>query len=175
MFPVLSDTTIPSLTFTKAELVYALSVLMPDIPANDNHTLLELVELRFYLNRIKEKVAQAASNGMLERAMPLPDNEVCKDTPPEPKAAPMPTMSELRTRFPTLSEEEIQEVLEKAKENSINGKEVSNKNPIHLTPTYSFIVKPRNDEKSESSPILLTKQDIKNREQAKKFSQLLGH
>jgi hypothetical protein len=168
-----SETVIPTLTFTKAELVYALSVLMADIPPNDNQTRLELVEIRHYLNQIKDKVAQAVSDGTLERAMPHLDKDEHQPPPPEPQAAPMPSMSELRAKFPTLTEEEIGEVLAKARENSPK-EEVSNENSPPLPPVPSFISKPKNEENLKPPPRPLTKQESKNRENSIKFSSLLG-
>lgn len=107
-----SDTIIPSLTFTKAELVYALAVLTADIPPNDNETKLELVELRFYLNKIKDQIAQAVSDGTLEKflAPPCGTKDVSQSTKND---SPLPSLDELRHQFPNLSDEEIQEILEK--------------------------------------------------------------
>lgn len=168
-----SETIIPTLTFTKAELVYALSVLMSDIPANDNQTRLELVEIRYYLNRIKDRVEQAIADGTIERAMPSLSTDEYKATPIIPKAAPMPSMSELRAKFPTLTAEEIQETIEKAKEHSRKEEELR-ENPSPLPPMPSFISKPKPEEKLKPPPRPLTKHEIKNRENSIKFSSLLG-
>lgn len=184
MFPLGTTTpTLPSLTFTKAELVYALAVLMADIPANDNQTRLELVEIRHYLNQIKDKVQQAVSDGTLERAMPIPGDGAGKDTPPNPKPAPMPSMSELRAKFPTLSEKEIREVLENAKKERLN-ESSSKKEPIDdaSPPPYSsFIAKPKpkatatdSAQSPKFSPPPLSKSEEKQRENSRKFAEMLG-
>lgn len=169
-----SETIIPSLSFTKAELAYVLSVLTPDIPVNDNLTRLELVEIRHYLNQIKDIVAKAASDGSLERAIVRPSDNLHKeDVSPKSETAPMPSMSELRAKFPTLTEEEIGEVLAKARENSPK-EEASNGNSSPLPPMPSFISKPKKEENPKPPPRPLTKQEAKNRENSIKFSSLLG-
>lgn len=169
-----SDTIIPSLTFTKAELVYAITVLMPDIPLNDNQTKLELVELRYFLNKIKDRVAIAASDGSLERAMVLSNEEMHKDILPKTKAAPMPSMSELQAKFPTLTAEEIQETIEKANEDSRKEEELR-EIPSPLPPKPSFISKPK-EENEESTPPKkpMTKEEERKRENSRKFAKMLG-
>lgn len=165
---------IPTLTFTKAELVYALSVLTAEIPPTDNSTLLEMVELRYYLTKIKDRVAQAVADGTIGRAMALPGGGGHDDTPPTPKAAPMPSMDELRAKFPTLTDEEIAEVLNKAREErEKEEKERKTKEPP-LPPVPSFIAKPKEDDKPKPPPKPLTKQEEKNRENSKKFAKMLG-
>lgn len=160
---------IPSLTFTKAELVYALSVLTAEIPPTDNGTLLEMVELRYYLTKIKDKVAHAVADGTIGRAMALPEGEGHEDTPPKPKASPMPSMDELRVKFPTLTDEEITEVLERAKKE--RGKKADES---HLPPTSAFVAKPKVEEKPKTHIRPLSKQEEKNRENSRKFATMLG-
>ena len=64
-----SETVIPTLSFTKAELIYAVSVLLEEIPDTDNSTRIEMVEVRHYLNQIKDKVSMALTDGAIGRAM----------------------------------------------------------------------------------------------------------
>lgn len=108
------DSVIPSLLFTKAELVYAVSVVLADLKDTDDHTKIEMVEMRHFLNQIKDKVVMAAHNGEL-KAPSFPCGHFGKDEPrPERR---LPSISELKSQFPTLSEQEIEEILAKSKSN----------------------------------------------------------
>lgn len=170
-----SDTVIPSLTFTKAELVYAVAVLMADLSPLDNSTKIEMVEVRHYLNQIKGKVAQALSDGTIGRAMANPDALPDKDTVPKPKEPRMPSMDELRRQFPNLSEEEIKEVLAKAKAERAKNEEEERKS--QKPPLPSFVAKPHVVTEAEmlaaTAPPLTEKQK-QDRENSRKFASMLG-
>ena len=170
-----SDIVIPSLTFTKAELVYAVAVLMADLSPLDNSTKIEMVEVRHYLNQIKGKVAQALSDGTIGRAMANPDALPDKDTVPKPQGPRMPSMDELRRRFPNLSEEEIKEVLEKAK--AEQEKKAMEEQKTRPTSPPSFIAKPHVVTEAEmlaaTAPPLTEKQK-QDRENSRKFASMLG-
>ena len=164
---------IPSLTFTKAELVYALSVLMGDISPTDNETVIEMVELRFYLNKIKERIALAASNGTLRRAMPHSSKKEGECIPSEPEAAEapsLPSMSELREQFPSLTDEEITEILANAREEREKEEAERKKNePPPAPEPPSFVVKKALPKENPKTP-----EEEKRRENAKRFAELLG-
>ena len=165
---------IPTLTFTKAELVYALSVLMADISPTDNSTRLEMVEVRYYLNKIKDRVEQAAADGTLERAMRLSDERKGEDTTPRLKAAPMPSMAELRERFPNLTEDEIKEVFNRVREERQRDEE-KQKEREAPTPISTFIAEPPKEETApQPTPKPMTIQEEKNRENSRKFANMLG-
>ena len=169
-----SNYQIPTLTFTKAELVYVLSVLTAEIPPTDNTTKLEMVEIRYYLNKIKGTVAQAVADGTLGQAMRLPDKGEGEDTTPKPKAAPMPSMAELRGQFPNLTEDEITEVFKKVKEERMreSAKAAQETSP---PPAPSFIAKQQQeDEIFAPSPKPLTEQEEQDRKNSKKFAAMLG-
>lgn len=170
-----SDTVIPSLTFTKAELVYAISVLMAEIAPTDNSTPIEMVEVRHYLSLIKDKVATALADGTIGRAMASPDIAKGTDAPDNPQEPRVPSMSELRRQFPNLSEEEIKDVLEKAKheQEKHESKEKNKSQP----PPPSFIAKPHIVTEEEmlaaTAPPLTDKQEH-DRENSRKFASMLG-
>ena len=82
-------------------------------------------------------------------------------------------MADLKRQFPNLSEEEIREVLDKAREEQRRKAEEERKNAPPHPP--SFIAKP--EEVEEEKPIeqpILTPQAKKDRENSKKFAQMLG-
>lgn len=170
------ETVLPSLVFTKAELVYAMSILMADIPPNDNETRIEMVELRHYLTLIKDRVSLASSDGTLKRAMTASPQNIGDNTPPILKAAPMPSMDELRRQFPSLTDEEIEEAITKAakerkeEEEKRRATETSNAIP----PPPSFIAKPIAEVKPSIPQPPLTKKQIADKENSRKFATLLG-
>ena len=175
MFSYSSDTSvIPSLTFSKAELLYAALFLLKDISNSDTSTQIEMVEMRHYLNQIKDKVLLAAYNGSL--------NDIGIETPPEPKTPPeakktaIPPMSELKAKFPTLSEEEIREIFEKAQKEreKEEAKKMAEKKP-EPPPPQSFVITDSSRvgfSANNSQPTKPTNQ--KEKENSQKFASLLG-
>ena len=168
-----SETIIPSLVFTKAELVYALTQLLNDIPNTDNSTRIEMVELRHYLNLIKDRVLLALADGTIRRGTTLSGEKQVEDTPKVEKRPEGPSMADLKRQFPNLSEEEIREVLDRARAEQRKKAEEERKNAP--PPPPSFIAKP--EEVEEGKPTeqpVLTPQAKKDRENSKKFAQMLG-
>lgn len=155
---------LPSLVFTKAELAYILTRLTGDIDANDNETGLEMVELRHYCNLIGEEIAAAAKKGELGIGGERPKQEAEK---PKPAAV---DMGALRRKFPTLSDEEIAEIVTKARA------EKEKESPMPLPKPPSFIAERKVDAprplNGEEAP--LRRMSRADRENAQKFSQLLG-
>ena len=88
------DSVIPSLIFTKAELVYALTQLLDNIPNTDNSTRIEMVELRHYLNLIKDRVLLALADGTIRRGTMLSGEKQVEDTPKVEKQLEGPSMAE---------------------------------------------------------------------------------
>lgn len=190
MFTYSSDTTvIPSLTFTKAELVYAVGILLADLPASDNSTKIEMVEVRHYLNLIKEKVTLAAYDGTLKGLL-CPSEEKDVQSAPIPSKEPenpsLPPMDELRKQFPTLSEDEIREIVEKAREERKKEEEVKEADTSQpIPPKPSFRAKPhivmevdvqKAKEVREGSmgKVRSTDKEDFSKASAKKFATLLG-
>ena len=168
-----TDAVIPSLTFTKAELVYVLSVLLPGVADTDNSTMIELVEVRHYLNQIQDRVAIALADGTIGRAMAHCTEKPIEDTPKPGKPPEVPSLADLKRQFPTLSEDEIREVLDKAREEQKRKAEEERKKAPPAPP--SFIAKPIQREPKENVPNhVLTPQEKKNRETSRKFAQMLG-
>lgn len=168
-----TDAVIPSLTFTKAELVYVLSTLLTEVADTDNSTRIELVEIRHYLNQIQDRVALALADGTIGRAMVHCTEKPIEDTPKPEKPPRGPSLADLKRQFPTLSEDEIREVLDKVREEQKRKTEEERKNAPPAPP--SFIAKPMKVEQKE--PIMqpiLTPQEKKDRENSKKFAQMLG-
>ena len=152
---------LPSLVFTKAELAYILTRLTGDIDANDNETGLEMVELRHYCTLIGDEIAAAAKKGELGIGGARPEQEAEK---PKPAAV---DMGALRRQFPTLSDEEIAEIVTKAR--------TEKETPKPLPEPPSFIAE-RTDDGRGGSPakgnaVPMSKKDKEN---ARKFSGLLG-
>lgn len=175
MFAYSSDTSvIPSLSFSKAELLYATLFLLKDISNSDTSTQIEMVEMRHYLNQIKDKVLLAAYNGSL--------NDIGIETPREPtkateaKKTAIPPMSELKARFPTLSEDEIREIFEKAQKDrdKEEAKKMAEKKPEpHPPPSFVITDSNRNGFSSPPNPKdNPTKPDGKQNSQ--KFASMLG-
>lgn len=168
-----TDAVIPSLTFTKAELVYVLSTLLTEVADTDNSTRIELVEVRHYLNQIQDRVSMALADGTIGRAMTHSSDKPIGDTKKHEKQPEVPSIEDLKRRFPTLSGDEIREVLDKAREEQKRKEEEERKNAP--PPPPSFIAKPIQREPEENVPThVLTPQEKKNMENSKKFAQLLG-
>ena len=167
------DTVIPSLTFTKAELVYVLGILLKDVDAIDNSTQIEMVEVRHYMNQIKDRVNMAIADGTVKRVLAHSETKAMDDAPTKPQEPVAPSMAELRQKFPNLTEEEIRDILERARAEQRKKAEEERKNAP--PPPPSFIAKP--EEAEEGKPIdkpVLTPQAKKDRENSKKFAQMLG-
>ena len=158
-----SDTVIPSLTFTKAELVYAMTILMADIPPTDHSTRIEMVELRHYLNQIKDKVALAAVDGTLRGGMAASEAKGVEVSPQDEKNAPMPSMSELRAQFPTLTDVEFNEVVSKARKERMK-EEDRKRASLPAPPHPSFVAKGN----------VTTMGVSESKKNSQRFAQLLG-
>lgn len=171
MYTLSSQTEIlPSLTFTKAELVYALVFLMSDMSNRDNSTRIEMVELRHYLNQVKGQILQAIRDGALDKGLP----NVPKKTE---KVSSIPSMTELRGKFPNLSDDEILEILLSVKKEQEEKRLAEAEKEV---PVPEFIVrdppaemKGYSNEKVSSGEKMSKKE--KDRENARKFASLLGH
>ena len=153
---------IPSLIFTKAELVYALVFLMGDVSNRDNSTKIEMVELRHYLNQIKGQVSQAIRAGALDRALPVSSKQ------PE-IASGVPSLTELRKKFPNLTDDEILEILLKVKKEQDKHRQEESSTEI---PIPAFIVK----EKPMDTRLSAEEKGkpVNSKENSKKFARLLG-
>ena len=170
-----SDVVIPSLVFTKAELVYAISVLMAEMPPDDNTTGIEMVEIRHYLNLIKDRVALAASDGTLRRALAASADETGKDTQQGSKASPAPSMEDLRREFPNLMDFEIVEVIETAKkERREEDRKMRDEEAAKLPPKPSFIAKPVEAKATVAPPEQQPAKSSEDRENSEKFAKMLG-
>jgi len=170
---ITSETVIPTLAFTKAELVYLLKVILKEIPDTDNYNKIEMVEVRHYMNQIKDRVSLALADGTIRRGTMLSGEKQVEDTPKVEKRPEGPSMADLKRQFPTLTEEEIREVLDRARAEQRKKAEEERKNAP--PPPPSFIAKP--EEVEEGKPIeqpVLTPQAKKDRENSKKFAQMLG-
>ncbi|MBO6031948.1 MAG: hypothetical protein J6Q22_10945 [Prevotella sp.] len=110
-----SDDIIPTLTFTKAELVYIVSVILSDLKPTDDHTKIEMVELRHYVNKIRDKVVLAAHQGTLKEQT-FGTEEPKEEKKKEEEKKKLPSIKELKEKFPTLAESEIEEIIRNAKE-----------------------------------------------------------
>jgi hypothetical protein len=108
IFP--TDSVTPTLMFTKAELVYIVTVILADLKPTDDHTKIEMVELRHYINQIRDKVVMAAHSGELKN--PSTDAPQKKK---EDKPSKLPSVKELKEKFPNLTEVEIAEIIVNAK------------------------------------------------------------
>ena len=169
---VYENSQIPTLKFTKAELVYALAVLLNDLPPTDNSTELELVELRFYLNRIRERVRAACVDGTLERAMPMqkelkPKQAAKKPTPSIPK------IEDLRRQFPNLTDEELNEAIGKMREAAEKAAVEQANADDNINEAMEKVVKgPR--QREVDSGQLSSEEETQKSMDAKKFAMLLG-
>lgn len=106
------STEAPSLKFTKAELVYIVSVILAELKPTDDHVQVEMVELRHYLNQIRDKVVMAAHSGDL----PAVGFNIETNTVVSSEKKHIPSIKELKEKFPSLSEEEIEEIINTAKD-----------------------------------------------------------
>lgn len=175
-----NETVIPSLVFTKAELVYALSVLTADIPPTDNATKIEMVEVRHFLNQDRSLVARAVADGTIRRAMMI-------DAPPpvpnvaEQPAPRLPSIEELREQFPTLADSEIREIIETAKrqKEKETAERMERKRRNAPPPVAAFLAKPEEpleQPEPDSAPAFRdSEKDRKNRENSIKFAKMLGN
>lgn len=163
---------IPSLTFTKAELVYSLAFLLRGIQDTDNSTRIEMVELRHYLNQIKDKIALSITDGTIVRAMTLSDELALPDMVVKQEKADPPSIEELKARFPNLSETEIQEVIDRARDERMRKEEMENK--ILPPKPPSFIAKKVPVISNEKMKPIMTAKEKHDLENSIKFSKLLG-
>ena len=170
------DEIIPSLHFTKAELAYFISVLTPSVSVTDDFTLFDLVEVRHYLNLVKDKIAMSISDGTLKKAMSGietkkggTDKQEQQDEEPQKKEA-FPSMAELRQKFPSLTEAEIMEVIGKVKADK-EKKELEtmlSKSTEPEPPKPSFLAKNR-----ESNSFTTNETTIQSRENSRRFASML--
>ena len=169
-----SEAVIPSLTFTKAELLYAISCLLKDIPDNDNSTKIEMVEVRHYLNLNQGEVSKALSEGTISRPLEHSEDKKVESTDTETEAATMPSMGDLKRQFPNLSEEEIKEIIEKARiERESHKEEKEIKSPTLPQPP-SFVAKPIEESENPIMKQKLSPKELKDIENSKKFASMLG-
>lgn len=168
-----SETVIPTLAFTKAELVYLLKVILKEIPDTDNYNKIEMVEVRHYMNQIKDRVSLALADGTIGWATAHREEKPEECTPKAEKPPEGPSMADLKRQFPNLSEDEIKEVLQRAKEERRKEEEKKKKDAPPLPPPM-FVKKPIEDtEEGVMQPITSIKAQI-DKEETKKFFQLLG-
>ena len=167
------DTVIPSLTFTKAELVYVLGILLKDVDAIDNSTQIEMVEVRHYMNQIKDRVNMAIADGTVKRVLAHSETKEMDDASTKSQEPVALSMTDLRQEFPSLSEEEIRDILDKAKdERKKEEEEEEKKKP---PPPPSFVVKmPKKQSTNPIETVSLTSEERKRRENSRKFVQMLG-
>ena len=170
-----SDSTevLPSLTFTRAELVFALTRLVNGIGDNDNSTRIEMVELRHYLNLVKEDVDRASRSGELSLSNHLPDKGNTSNTP-DAESKKAPSMDELKRQFPSLTEAEIMSVIEKAREDTAKEEEKKRKENGDVKPPPSFIAKSEVEINPQPVNSVLSEKDKKDKENSKKFAGMLG-
>ena len=168
-----SETVIPTLVFTKAELVYLLKVILKEIPDTDNYNKIEMVEVRHYMNQIKDRVSLALADGTIGSHTTHLEKKMEECTTKAEKPPEGPSIAELKRQFPTLSEAEIEEVLQSAKEERRKEEEKTKKeNPPPPPPV--FMQRPIEDtEDGVMQPVVSIKQRI-DKEETKKFFQLLG-
>lgn len=170
------DEIIPYLHFTKAELAYFITVLIPNVSITDDFTQFDLVEVRHYLNLVKDKIAMSISDGTLKKALSgsvetkdNTDKPIVQEE--EPKKDTFPSIEELRQKFPSLSEEEIREVVWKVKSDK-EKRELENilsKTTEPEPPKPSFLAKKR-----ESNSFTTNETTIQNRENSRRFASMLG-
>ena len=180
MFAYSSDTSvIPSLSFSKAELAYALFVLMKDIPLSNTSTGIELVEVRHYLNQIGDKVLLSTHDGTLKQAVAesIGIGAGVKDEESDNKKSKpyVPTMEELKRQFPNLSESEISDILESAKQEQ-RKKDEEEREKNTPPPVPSFRVKPKPDGTGSPVPEATQKPSVSEDDidESERFARLLG-
>ena len=174
MFSYSSDeTVIPSLSFTKAELVYLLFVLMRDVPFTNNSAQIELVEARHYLNQIKERVILATHNDELKSAIADAIGiKTDKDRGTVKSSDKIPDVKDLKSRFQTLTEEEILEIITSSQEEA---KDLPPKQP-QLISRYTSSEPQEQSESSQNDEkrSVYTPSSGTDKETSKKFASLLG-
>ncbi len=170
-----SDSTevLPSLTFTRAELVFALTRLLNGIGDNDNSTRIEMVELRHYLNLVKEDVDRASRSGELSLSNNLQDKGN-QSNQTDAKSKKVPSMDELKRQFPSLTEAEIMSVIEKAREDTAKEDEKKRKEKGEVKPPPSFIAKSEVEINPQPVNAVLSEKEKKDKEDSKKFAGMLG-
>ena len=146
---------IPTLKFTKAELVYIVQKLTADLSTRDNATLLEMVELRHYCNLIKKEINDSAKKGELDIIQKPKEKCHAKD----PNSRPI-TQEQLQKEFPSLTLEEIKDILETARHEE-----------GHENTTQKVQAPPKFYTKQEQ---IETKEEKEKAENARKFESLLG-
>lgn len=176
MFPLIDNgETPPSLVFTKAELLYFIHFILPSSDAKEYNSKIDMVEVKHYLNQLKDPIALALSDGSLERAVshssPPPD----KSTPKHQEAPKTPSIADLKAQFPNLSEEEIKDILHTerpAQEHSRN--QPSNTPPPPPPPSFAPkpiapIKLPHSEPRAPINP-----QQERDRENSVQFASMLG-
>ena len=168
-----SNAVIPTLTFTKAELVYTLITLLKSIPPTDDTTPIEMVEVRHFLNQNRDLIAASIKNGSIAAAMPFEDNSKATTTPAAANAsAPskMPSMRELQKQFPSLSEEEIKSILADSEKESAKNNHTS----ISIPNVSTFIGEEKPKPVTPFPKDNLSKEEQKNKDNSEKFASMLG-
>jgi hypothetical protein len=177
-----------SLTFTKAELTYLLFVLMKDVPITNTSTSIEMIELRHYLNQIHKEITHSTFNGELYKAVVESFNATStkpiKNTATIPSSKTdtntrthsLPSLEALKQQFPTLSEQEIQEVLENArKEQQKKAEEEQKKNPTFSPPPIKFLTAIGETESAHNVQVQGTSVNLNpSTENSQRFASLLG-
>ena len=183
-----SHNQISSLTFTKAELTYLLFVLMKDVPITNTSTTIEMIELRHYLNQIKKEITHSTFNGGLYQAVAESINATSskplKNAPTSPLSRndtnththSLPSLEALKQQFPTLSEEEIKEVLENARiEQQKKAEEEQKKNPTIAPPPIKFLTAIGETESSHTVQVQGSSDNVNpSTENSQRFASLLG-
>lgn len=175
---------LPSLIFTKAELVHIVTNLLTQIDDNDNETRLEMVEMRHYCNEIKAEIAALAASRALsckvDKDLPIKEEKPV-ETPSTPSPKPIPTLTELHKQFPTLSLAEIKDILAKAKEEQEHSKTDTKDKGQKAAPIKvpTFIAKSEEELYPDAKPIkasplkVKTAKDLADEENTRKFVELL--
>ena len=151
---------------TKAELVYIVTVILANLKPTDDHTKIEMVELRHYMNQIRDKVVLAAHAGELkEPSSRTPANK--EDNANER----LPSMKELKEKFPNLTEVEIAEIIVNAKaEMDAKSQDDGDDEDVRQYDLGEGC----GDEKSDPSKFILTPSANPMQSQSVKFASLLG-
>lgn len=149
------EAVIPTLKFTKAELVYIVQKLTADLSTRDNTTTLEMVELRHYCNLIKKDIDESAKKGELDIISKPKGSPFTKD----PNSKPI-TFEQLQKEFPSLTAEEIRDILDTARQEQ---KKEKTSRKVQEPPKFYT--------KQEQTQ---TKEEKEKAENARKFESLLG-
>lgn len=157
-----SETIIPTLKFTKAELLYVATHMMQEVDIKDQESVIDMVEARYYLNRIRSEVSQAIYKGVLEGGV-----EVHKGNKKTPQKPHLPSVSELSKQFPYLTEKEILEIISAAETQDTpqNGVEIE-------TPLPQIVKEDIYEEEPQTGAAYEKKQ--RDKENSTKFATLLG-